>query len=73
MNDKAFSSWVEASTLAGRWSKVDEIVGSCIFRSNLVSEYGDRHIFYSDGGIRRSRSATQERAAPEGWASVASV
>jgi hypothetical protein len=54
MNDKAFSSWVEASTLAGHWSKVDEIVGSCIFRSNLVSEYGD-------GGIRRSRSATQER------------
>jgi hypothetical protein len=37
MNDKAFSSWVEASTLAGRWSKVDEIVGSCIFRSNLDS------------------------------------
>ena len=31
LNDKAFSSWVESRTPAGRWGKVEELVGAAIF------------------------------------------
>jgi gluconate 5-dehydrogenase len=54
LNDKAFSSWVEARTPAGRWGKVDELVGAAVFLSSRASDYVNGHILYVDGGMTAS-------------------
>jgi gluconate 5-dehydrogenase len=51
LNDKAFSSWVESRTPAGRWGKVEELVGAAIFLSSEASNYVNGHILYVDGGM----------------------
>jgi len=54
MNDKAFSSWVEARTPAGRWGKVDELIGAAVFLASRASDYVNGHILYVDGGLSSS-------------------
>ena len=54
MNDRTFSSWVEARTPAGRWGKVDELVGACVFLASPASDYVNGHILYVDGGMTAS-------------------
>jgi gluconate 5-dehydrogenase len=54
LNDKAFSSWVEARTPAGRWGKVEELVGAAVFLSSRASDYVNGHILYVDGGMTAS-------------------
>ena len=51
LNDKAFSAWVESRTPAGRWGKVDELVGAAIFLASPASDYVNGHILYVDGGM----------------------
>ena len=51
LNDKAFSSWVESRTPAGRWGKVDGLVGAAIFLASPASNYVNGHILYVDGGM----------------------
>ena len=51
INDKAFSAWVESRTPAGRWGKVDELVGAAIFLASPASDYVNGHIVYVDGGM----------------------
>jgi gluconate 5-dehydrogenase len=51
INDKAFSSWVESRTPAGRWGKVEELVGAAIFLASPASNYVNGHILYVDGGM----------------------
>jgi gluconate 5-dehydrogenase len=51
LNDKAFSSWVESRTPAGRWGKVEELVGAAIFLASPASDYVNGHILYVDGGM----------------------
>jgi gluconate 5-dehydrogenase len=53
-SDKAFSSWVEQRTPAGRWGKVEELVGAAIFLSSRASDYVNGHILYVDGGMTAS-------------------
>lgn len=52
--DPAFSAWLEKRTPAGRWGKVGELVGACIFLSSEASSFVNGHILYVDGGITAS-------------------
>jgi gluconate 5-dehydrogenase len=54
ISDKAFSSWVESRTPAGRWGKVEELVGAAIFLASPASNYVNGHILYVDGGMTAS-------------------
>ena len=51
VSDPAFSSWLEKRTPAGRWGKVEELVGACIFLASDASSFVNGHILYVDGGI----------------------
>jgi len=49
--DPEFSSWLAKRTPAGRWGKVEELIGACIFLSSDASSFVNGHILYVDGGI----------------------
>ncbi len=52
--DPDFSAWLEKRTPAGRWGKVEELVGACVFLSSNASSFVNGHILYVDGGITAS-------------------
>ena len=52
--DPAFSAWLEKRTPAGRWGKVEELVGAAIFLSSDAASFINGHILYVDGGITAS-------------------
>jgi gluconate 5-dehydrogenase len=52
--DPAFSTWLEKRTPAGRWGKVEELQGACVFLSSDASSFVNGHILYVDGGITAS-------------------
>lgn len=54
VSDPAFSAWLEKRTPAGRWGKVDELVGACIFLASDASTFVNGHVLYVDGGITAS-------------------
>jgi gluconate 5-dehydrogenase len=54
VGDETFSAWLEKRTPAGRWGKVEELVGACIFLSSDASSFVNGHILYVDGGITAS-------------------
>ena len=51
LDDRDFTAWVEARTPAGRWGKVEELVGAAIFLASPASNYVNGHILYVDGGM----------------------
>jgi len=54
VSDPAFSAWLEQRTPAGRWGKVEELVGACIFLASDASSFINGHVLYVDGGITAS-------------------
>jgi gluconate 5-dehydrogenase len=52
--DADFSAWLEKRTPAGRWGKVEELVGACVFLAGPSSSFVNGHILYVDGGITAS-------------------
>ena len=52
--DSDFSAWLQKRTPAGRWGKVEELVGACIFLSSDASSFVNGHVLYVDGGITAS-------------------
>jgi gluconate 5-dehydrogenase len=52
--DPAFSAWLEKRTPAGRWGKVEELAGACVFLASEASSFVNGHILYVDGGITAS-------------------
>jgi gluconate 5-dehydrogenase len=52
--DSAFTEWLEKRTPAGRWGKIEELVGACIFLSSDASAFVNGHVLYVDGGITAS-------------------
>lgn len=54
VSDMAFSAWLEKRTPAGRWGKVEELVGAAIFLASDASSFVNGHILYVDGGITAS-------------------
>ncbi|MGJ4889113.1 SDR family oxidoreductase [Bradyrhizobium sp. HKCCYLRH3099] len=52
--DPSFSAWLEKRTPAGRWGRVEELVGACIFLASAASSFVNGHVLYVDGGITAS-------------------
>lgn len=52
--DPEFSAWLEKRTPAGRWGKVEELQGACIFLSSSASSFVNGQTIYVDGGITAS-------------------
>jgi len=54
VGDPAFTTWLEQRTPAGRWGRVEELVGACIFLASDASSFVNGHCLYVDGGITAS-------------------
>ena len=54
MADPVFTAWLEKRTPAGRWGRVEELVGACIFLASDAASFVNGHILYVDGGITAS-------------------
>ena len=52
--DPAFTAWLEKRTPAGRWGRVEELAGACVFLCSPASSFVNGHILYVDGGITAS-------------------
>ncbi|PQM56501.1 MAG: gluconate 5-dehydrogenase, partial [Rhodobacteraceae bacterium] len=51
VKDNDFSKWLIQRTPAGRWGKVEELVGACVFLSSNASSFVNGQTIYVDGGI----------------------
>jgi len=51
LNDKAFTSWVEGRTPAGRWAKPEELGGAVVFLASDAAAYVNGHVLVVDGGL----------------------
>jgi gluconate 5-dehydrogenase len=49
--DQKFTAWLSERTPAGRWGKVEELVGATVFLASPSSSFMNGHILYVDGGI----------------------
>lgn len=54
VNDPEFSAWLTKRTPAGRWGKVEELAGACIFLSSEASSFVNGTTVFVDGGITAS-------------------
>jgi gluconate 5-dehydrogenase len=52
--DPEFSAWLEKRTPAGRWGKVEELVGACVFLASDAASFVNGHTLFVDGGITAS-------------------
>ena len=52
--DPEFTAWLSKRTPAGRWGKVEELAGACVFLASDASSFVNGHILYVDGGIAAS-------------------
>ena len=52
--DPAFTDWLSRRTPAGRWGRVEELVGACIFLASAASSFVNGTTIYVDGGITAS-------------------
>jgi gluconate 5-dehydrogenase len=46
-----FSAWLCARTPAGRWGKLEELVGAAIFLASPASDFVNGHMLMVDGGL----------------------
>ncbi|MCP8940323.1 SDR family oxidoreductase [Alsobacter sp. SYSU M60028] len=51
VDNPEFSAWLCARTPAGRWGRLDELVGAAIFLSSSASDYVNGHMLMVDGGM----------------------
>ena len=54
VNDPSFSAWLEKHTPAGRWGRVQELVGACVFLASDAASFVNGHTLFVDGGISAS-------------------
>jgi gluconate 5-dehydrogenase len=54
VSDPDFSAWLSNRTPAGRWGKVEELVGAAVFLSSAASSFVNGHTLFVDGGITAS-------------------
>ena len=54
VSDPEFSDWLAKRTPAGRWGRVEELVGACVFLASDASSFVNGHVLYVDGGITAS-------------------
>ena len=46
-----FDAWLRRRTPAGRWGRVEELQGACIFLASSASDFVNGQILYVDGGV----------------------
>ena len=46
-----FDAWLKTRTPAGRWGRVEELQGACIFLASSASDFVNGQILYVDGGV----------------------
>jgi gluconate 5-dehydrogenase len=46
-----FDTWLKKRTPAGRWGRVEELQGVCIFLASSASDFVNGQIIYVDGGV----------------------
>ncbi|GAB4355622.1 MAG: SDR family oxidoreductase [Oricola sp.] len=51
IEDPAFNAWLTARTPAGRWGRLEELVGACIFLASDASSFVNGHVLYVDGAL----------------------
>jgi gluconate 5-dehydrogenase len=51
VSDPAFCAWLEKRTPAGRWGRVEELAGTCIFLASDAATFVNGHVLFVDGGI----------------------
>jgi gluconate 5-dehydrogenase len=49
--DEAFSAWVRGRTPAGRWGRVEDLVGALLFLCAPASDFVNGQVLYVDGGM----------------------
>lgn len=49
--DEEFSAWVRKRTPAGRWGRVEELVGALVFLASPASDFVNGQLLYVDGGM----------------------
>ena len=49
--DPEFNEWLERRTPQGRWGRLPELAGACIFLCSAASTFVNGHTLYVDGGI----------------------
>lgn len=49
--DPAFTDWLSKRVPAGRWGKVEELVGATVFLAAPASDFVHGHLLYVDGGM----------------------
>ena len=49
--DPEFNEWLARRTPQGRWGRLSELAGACIFLSSAASTFVNGHTLYVDGGI----------------------
>ena len=49
--DPEFSAWVRRRTPAGRWGRVEDLVGTVLFLSSPASDFVNGQVIYVDGGM----------------------
>ncbi|MEM6548026.1 MAG: SDR family oxidoreductase [Pseudomonadota bacterium] len=54
VSDPEFSTWLEKRTPAGRWGKVEELIGAAVFLASDASSFVNGHTLFVDGGITAS-------------------
>lgn len=54
VDDRAFTEWLAKRTPAGRWGRVDELVGAAVFLASDASSFVNGHTLYVDGGVTAS-------------------
>ncbi|GAA3856095.1 SDR family oxidoreductase [Celeribacter arenosi] len=52
--DVDFSAWLENRTPQGRWGKVEELQGACVFLASDAASFVNGQTIYVDGGITAS-------------------
>jgi gluconate 5-dehydrogenase len=51
VDDPKFTEWLTVRTPTGRWGKVEELQGACIFLASDASAFVNGQIVYVDGGV----------------------
>lgn len=51
IDDPEFDAWLKKRTPSGRWGKIEELRGACIFLASNASSFVNGQILYVDGGV----------------------
>ena len=51
IDNPEFDAWLKQRTPAGRWGRVEELIGACIFLASAASDFVNGQTIYVDGGV----------------------